>query len=86
MDTVCIIEAEYAAPVYSEQMRQEEGEIVPNNFALSVDPNLLPEDADPTGTPKTSFVVGVFAQSILPTHTNSLQQVMHITPHLFWLG
>lgn len=86
MGTVCVIEAEDAAFVYSGHRRQEKGEIVSNNFTLLVDPDLLPEDADSTGTPKTRFIIGVFAQVSLSAHIDSVKQLMQPMQHLRYLA
>jgi hypothetical protein len=65
---MCVVEAKYAAFVYSGQVRQEERQIVSNNFTFTVHPDLLPENAYPTGTPKPGLVVSVFAESRFPAH------------------
>jgi hypothetical protein len=79
---MCVIETEYAAVVSFEQMRQEEGKIVSNYFSLFIDPNLITKNADPTGTPTTSFVIGVLAKTPPSTHKQMLAQVMFIMHHL----
>jgi hypothetical protein len=82
MDPVCVIEAQDAAMVDAREMRQYKGEIVTNDDALFIGPDLLAKDADPTGTPQSSYVVGFLAKLIPSTHGEMLSQVMHITPHL----
>jgi hypothetical protein len=49
---MCVIETEHAPFVGTESMRQEEGEIVSNNFILFIHPALFTKNADTAGTPK----------------------------------
>lgn len=80
MDSMCVVEAKYAAFVYSGQVRQEERQIVSNNFTFTVHPDLLPENAYPTGTPKPGLVVSVFAA--FPPMTFIVEQVMFLLQQL----
>jgi hypothetical protein len=82
MSAMCVIEAKYAALIYSGQMWQEESEIVLNDLALSVDPDFLAKNADPSGTPKPGFVIGFLAMPTPPAQGKILAQVMHILHHL----
>lgn len=68
MGAMCVIKAKYAAFVYSGQVRQEKGEIVLDDLAFSVDPDLFAEDADPSGTPKPGFVIGFLAMTTPSAH------------------
>ena len=68
MIAMYVIETEYAFLVWTEQMRQEQGEIVSNHLILFIDPDLFTKNADSTGTPKTSFVIGVLAKTSPSTH------------------
>jgi hypothetical protein len=82
MGTVCVIEAEHSAVVDTEQVGQEEGEIVSNGLTLCVEPDLLAKNADSTRTPKTSLVINFFAKANPSTHEKILIQVMHLKQHL----
>ena len=82
MGTMCVIEAEYAAVVSFEQMRQEQGKIVSNHLTLFIDPDLFTKNADSAGTPKTSFVIGVFAKTPRLPMESMLAQVMCRVHHL----
>jgi hypothetical protein len=57
MDTVCVVEAEYAAVIGSEPMGQKEGKIVENDKILFVNPNLFAHNTGSARTPKLSFVI-----------------------------
>jgi hypothetical protein len=63
-------------------MWQEEGKVVANDLTLSVDPDLLANDADSTRTPKFSLVIGVLAKVNPSAHRKILVQVMHFKQQL----
>jgi hypothetical protein len=62
MNNVCVVIAKYATIISGEQMGQEKGEVITTNLLLFIDPDLLPNDADPICTPKLSFIVGSLAK------------------------
>jgi hypothetical protein len=61
VDTVYVIEAQYATMIPSEQMRQKEGKIVANHLTLLVDPDLFTDNADFAPAPKFVFGAGILA-------------------------
>jgi len=66
MNAVRVIEAKHPASVSPEQMGQQEREVVSNDAADIVDPDLLAQDTDPTRAAKTGFVVGFLARWRFP--------------------
>jgi hypothetical protein len=80
MGPVRIVKAKYSAFVDSGRMRQEEGEIVPNDLIFPVNPDLLAKNTYSAGTPKSSFVIGFFAKIALCAHITL--QMMRVTQHL----
>ena len=66
----------------SEQVREEEGEIVANHLLFFVDPDFLAQDADSAGTSKIRFIVGHFAQADLSAYEEIFAQMMRIAQHL----
>ena len=66
----------------SEQVREEEGEIVANHLLFFVDPDILAQDADSAGTSKIRFIVGHFAQADVSAYEEIFAQMMRIAQHL----
>ena len=63
-------------------MGQEEGEIVAADITLSIDPDLLANNADSTRARKTSLVIGFLAKVNPSAHSKILVQVMHFKQQL----
>jgi hypothetical protein len=79
---VGVIVAEDSAIIGSKEMRQQEREVISNDFAFSVDPNLFAKDTDAASATEASFIIG-FLSKAASTHRGRLLQVTRDMQHLF---
>lgn len=82
MGAMRIVEAKHATIVFLEQMRQQEGKIVANDFIRVIDPYLFAKDADSSRATKPRLVIGDLTKQGSTTHKNRLAQMMLDVHHL----
>ena len=82
VDSVGVVVAEDAAMIGPCEVRDKECEVVADNVALFIDPCLLTENSDASGTNKRCLVVDDLVQANPSAHERTLAQVVGPAQHL----